>query len=231
MSQTVGRPLQLVVCGTDTDVGKTVVSALLVQGLGAHYWKPVQCGLDPGTHGGDAGGGDRDRLQRWLNLPPERLLPEAYRLQAPVSPHWAAELESGDAGQPGPPLDPERLALPPIDGPLVVETAGGLLVPLRWDLLQIDQLQRWQRPVLLVARSGLGTLNHTLLSLEALRHRQIPVLGVLLNGPPHANNAATLEQLGGGVPVLGCLPPLERINATTLAEQWQRLDLSHKLCP
>ncbi|QCH14694.1 dethiobiotin synthase [Synechococcus sp. CB0101] len=212
---------RLVVCGTDTEVGKTVVSALLVQGLGAHYWKPVQCGLEDGE-------GDRDRVQRWLALPDARIIPEAYRLQAPVSPHWATELESGDPAQPGPPLDPQRLELPNQAGPLVVETAGGLLVPLRLDWLQIDQLQRWQLPVLLVARSGLGTLNHTLLSLEALRHRQIPVLGVLLNGPAHPNNLNTLAQLGG-VPMLGCLPPLAAVNAATLAQQWQELELSHKL--
>ena len=110
----------------------------------------------------------------------------------------------------------------------MVETAGGLLVPLRLDLLQIEQLQRWQLPVLLVARSGLGTLNHTLLSLEALRQRGIPVLGVLLNGPPHANNLTTLEQLAGA-PILGCLPPLPVVSSANLAEQWQHLDLSHKL--
>jgi len=137
---------RLVVCGTDTEVGKTVVSALLVQGLGAHYWKPVQCGLEDGE-------GDRDRVQRWLGLPAERIIPEAYRLAAPVSPHWASALESGDPEQPGPPLDPDRLQLPPHEGPLVVETAGGLLVPLRLDLLQIEQIQRWQLPVLLVARA------------------------------------------------------------------------------
>lgn len=212
---------RLVVCGTDTDVGKTVVSALLVQGLGAHYWKPVQCGLENGE-------GDRDRVQRWLELPNERIIPEAYRLEAPVSPHWASALEGGDPLHPGAPIDPQRLQLPTHPGALVVETAGGLLVPLRLDLLQIEQLQRWQLPVLLVARSGLGTLNHTLLSLEALRQRGIPVLGVLLNGPPHANNLATLEQLAGA-PMLGCLPPLEAINSARLAEQWQQLELSHKL--
>jgi dethiobiotin synthetase len=212
---------RLVVCGTDTDVGKTVVSALLVQGLGAHYWKPVQCGLENGE-------GDRDRVQRWLGLPSERISPEAYRLEAPVSPHWASALEGGDPLHPGAPIDPQRLNLPAHPGALVVETAGGLLVPLRLDLLQIEQLQRWQLPVLLVARSGLGTLNHTLLSLEALRQRGIPVLGVLLNGPPHANNLTTLEQLAGA-PILGCLPPLEAINSASLAEQWQQLELSHKL--
>lgn len=212
---------RLVVCGTDTDVGKTVVSALLVQGLGAHYWKPVQCGLENGE-------GDRDRVQRWLELPNERIIPEAYRLEAPVSPHWASALEGGDPLQPGAPIDPHQLNLPAHPGALVVETAGGLLVPLRLDLLQIEQLLRWQLPVLLVARSGLGTLNHTLLSLEALRQRGIPVLGVLLNGPPHANNLTTLEQLAGA-PILGCLPPLEAINSASLAEQWQQLELSHKL--
>ncbi|MFM7311559.1 MAG: ATP-dependent dethiobiotin synthetase BioD, partial [Cyanobium sp.] len=113
------QPLQLVVCGTDTDVGKTVVSALLVQGLGAHYWKPVQCGLDDGA-------GDRDRVRHWLQLPAERILPEAYRFLDPVSPHWAAERAGGAAGQPGPPIDPARLELPAVEGPLVVETAGGL---------------------------------------------------------------------------------------------------------
>jgi len=215
------RPLQLVVCGTDTDVGKTVVSALMVQGLGAHYWKPVQCGLENGE-------GDRDRVRRWLDWPAERILPEAYRFLDPVSPHWAAELASGDPQRPGPPIDPARLALPPVQGPLVVETAGGLLVPLRRDLLQIEQLQAWGLPVLLVARSGLGTLNHTLLSLEALRQRGIPILGLLLNGPDHADNPRTLQQIGG-VSVLGCLPPLQTLSRSSLQTQWQALGLSHKL--
>ena len=115
-----------------------------------------------------------------------------------------------------------------MEGPLVVETAGGLLVPLRLDWLQIEQLQRWNLPVLLVARSSLGTLNHTLLSIEALRRRDLPLLGILLNGEPHPNNAATLEAISG-IPVLGCLPPLAQLDAATLQEQWQALDLVHKL--
>lgn len=205
--------LQLVVCGTDTDVGKTVVSALLVQGLGAHYWKPVQSGLE--------GGGDSQRVRELLGLPAGRILAEAYRLTAPVSPHWAAERD-------GVMIDPARLALPAVEGPLVVETAGGLLVPLRRDWLQIDQITRWGLPVLLVARSGLGTLNHTLLSLEALRRRSIPVLGLVLNGPLHADNPRTLEELGG-VPVLAELPPLGRLDAAALAEVWRSSGLARRL--
>ena len=205
--------MRLVVCGTDTDVGKTVVSALLVQGLGATYWKPVQSGLE--------GGGDTGRLRRLLDLPAERIQPEAYRLAAPVSPHWAAERQ-------GVTIDPERLALPSIEGPLVVETAGGLLVPLRRDWLQIDQIARWGLPVLLVARSGLGTLNHTLLSLEALARRRIPVLGLVLNGPSHADNPRTLAQLGG-VPVLAELAPLDPLNAPALQTIWQASGLARSL--
>lgn len=205
----------LVICGTDTDVGKTVVSALVVQGLGATYWKPVQSGLE--------GGGDSGRLQALLQLPATRLLPEAYRLQTPVSPHWAAELE-------GITIDPARLALPAVAGALVVETAGGLLVPLRRDWLQIDQLAAWGLPVLLVARSGLGTLNHTLLSVQALRQRSIPLLGLVLNGPLHPDNPATLAALAQA-PVLAQLPPLEPLTDSGLAAQWQEQDLGRTLTP
>jgi dethiobiotin synthetase len=207
--------MQLVVCGTDTDVGKTVVSALLVEGLGARYWKPVQSGLEEG--------GDRGRVQALLDLPTERIVPEAYRLAAPVSPHWAAERE-------GLTLDPARLALPAGEGPLVVETAGGLLVPLRRDWLQIEQIQRWGLPVVLVARSGLGTLNHTLLSLEALARRQIAVLGLVLNGDPHPDNPRTLAELGG-VPVLAELPHLTPLNRQRLQEQWRRCEGFRSLGP
>jgi dethiobiotin synthetase len=206
------QPLQLVVCGTDTDVGKTVVSALLVQGLGASYWKPIQSGLD--------GGGDRGRVIELLQLPKQRWIPEIYAFQAPVSPHWAAELEHTE-------VYPAKLTVPATATPLVVETAGGLLVPLNRHWLQIDQLQQWGLPVVLVARSGLGTLNHTLLSLEALRQRGLTCLGLILNGPPHADNPRTLEQLGK-VPVLAELAPLEPLSAAALNEQWQQQNLTPK---
>jgi dethiobiotin synthetase len=206
-------PLRLVICGTDTDVGKTVVSALFVQGLEATYWKPVQSGTE--------GGGDRQRVIDLLDLPEDRLHPEAYAFQAPVSPHWAAERE-------GRCIDPEQLKLPAIDEPLVVETAGGLMVPLTRHWLQIQQLQRWQLPVVLVARSELGTLNHTLLSLEALRRRNIPILGLVINGPSHADNPRTLNELGD-VPLLCELPLLEQLNAAALARQWHVQNVKAKV--
>jgi dethiobiotin synthetase len=110
----------------------------------------------------------------------------------------------------------------------VVETAGGLLVPLRRNWLQIEQIAVWGLPVLLVARSGLGTLNHTLLSLEALSRRSIPVLGLVLNGDPHPDNPRTLEALGG-VPVLAELPPLDPLDREGLQRQWQRSGLARSL--
>ena len=120
--------LRLVVCGTDTDVGKTVVSALLVQGLNAVYWKPVQSGLEDG--------GDRERVVELIDLPSDRWIAETYAFQAAVSPHWAAELENTR-------LDPTQLTLPATGTrPLVVETAGGLHVPLTRSWQQIDQLQQ-----------------------------------------------------------------------------------------
>ena len=208
--------MRLVICGTDTDVGKTVVSALVVQGLGAHYWKPVQCGLE--------GGGDSGRVKALLDLPDDRLLSEAYRLAAPASPHWAAEREEVT-------IEPDCLALPDesrCPGPLVVETAGGLMVPLRRDWLQIDQISRWGLPVLLVARSGLGTLNHTLLSLDALRRRRIPVLGLVLNGPLHPDNPRTLAALGEAA-VLAELPPMDPLEASGLQRLWLGSELPRSL--
>ena len=218
MSPKPRHPHQLVVVGTDTDVGKTVISALLVQGLSAHYWKPVQCGdLEIG--------GDTGHVANLCGLSAEqqqqRLLPEAYQLKAPASPNQAARAE-------GFAVDPARLSLPPVDGPLVVETAGGLLVPLRDDYLQIQQIQQWQRPVLLVARSGLGTLNHTLLSLEALQRRQIPVLGLILNGPRHPANHHTLCAMGGTT-VLAEVEPQPTLDQQALSRLWSSSGLAERL--
>tara|TARA_Y100001968_G_scaffold329658_1_gene379494 strand:+ start:2083 stop:2739 length:657 start_codon:yes stop_codon:yes gene_type:complete len=199
----------LIICGTDTDVGKTIISSLFVQGLTATYWKPIQSGLEEN--------GDKGRICKLLNLPRERCLEEVYKFKAPVSPHWAAEQE-------GIKIDPMNLKLPSINNFLIVETAGGLMVPLTRDFLQIELVKQWELPIVLVARSGLGTLNHTLLSLEALRKRKINVLGIFLNGPSHADNPKTLEQFGG-VPIIGHLPKLSKITKNSLAEAWIKLGL------
>ena len=107
--------------------------------------------------------------------------------------------------------------------------AGGVMVPLTRKYLQIDLLKNWMLPVILVARSGLGTLNHTLLTIEALKKRNIPILGLILNGELHKDNPKTLEQMGG-VPVIAQLPILTKLCIETLADQWinQNLDETFK---
>jgi dethiobiotin synthetase len=171
-------PSRLIVAGTDTNVGKTVVSSLLVAKLNAHYWKPVQCGeLDTG--------GDSATIKKLAGIKENRLIPEAYRLKLAASPNQAAEAE-------GITIENDKLKLPNHDGALVIELAGGLMVPLRNNWLQIDQIKVWNLPVVLVARSGLGTLNHTLLSLEAMEKRNIRVHTIILNGERHEANYRTL---------------------------------------
>jgi len=192
----------IVVTGTDTDIGKTVFAAALTQALGASYWKPVQAGLD------DDGGGDSARVGAMADIPGERLLPEAYRLTTPCSPHRAAAID-------GVTIDPDRLRLPAIR-PLVIEGAGGALVPLTPDLLFADLFAAWRLPVVIVARTGLGTINHSLLTIEALRTRNVPILGIAFVGDAVEDSEATIARIGQ-VRRLGCLPILASLDAATLA--------------
>jgi dethiobiotin synthetase len=186
-----------VVTGTDTGVGKTVFAAALASALGAHYWKPIQCGLE--------GGGDRDAVRRLAGLSEDRIVPERYRLRTPASPHRAAELDGIE-------IDVGRLAPPEGVAPLVIEGAGGLLVPITRKNLQIELFERWRIPVILCARTGLGTINHSLLSIEALGRRGVPILGIAFIGDENADTQRTIAACGR-VRELGRLPyvaPLER---------------------
>ena len=204
---------RIIICGTDTDVGKTIVSSFFVQGLKGVYWKPIQSGTEEGT--------DTETVCNLLNLESNRYLSERYKFNAPVSPHWAAEQESGF-------IEPSNLKLPDLDELIIIETAGGLMVPLNRGWLQIDQLKVWGAPIILVARTGLGTLNHTLLSLEALKHRNLDILGIVLNGPPHNDNPKTLEQFGD-TKILASLPIFDEVNAKVLLEEWNKQHLNQKL--
>jgi dethiobiotin synthetase len=190
----------IVVTGTDTDIGKTVFAAGLAAALGARYWKPVQSGLD--------GSSDAARVQA-LGMPSARIVPEAYRLTTPCSPHLAAEIDRVT-------IDPARLALPADGLPLVVEGAGGVLVPVTRTLLYADLFARWNQPVVLVARTVLGTINHSLLSIEALRSRGVPILGIAFIGDAVEDSEATIAKVGG-VRRLGRLPWLDPLDAQTLA--------------
>ena len=177
------------VTGTDTGVGKSYVAALLTVGLEASYWKPVQSGADA----------DADWLRRVTGLPAERVLPETYRLCAnPLSPHEAARRE-------GVQIEMSRFALPK-QKRLIVEGAGGVMVPLDDQHLMVDLMVALGLPVVVVARSELGTINHTLLTLDQLRRRGCPLLGVVVNGPFQPSQLPSYRPLRRSV-CAGCNRP------------------------
>ena len=188
--------MRLVVTGTDTGIGKTVLAGAIALATDSAYWKPIQAGLDDET--------DSERVAG-LGV---RTLPEAYRLSAPCSPHWAAEMD-------GLRIEDADLALPSGEDRLVVEGAGGVLVPIRDNLLFADLFARWGLPVVLAARTALGTINHTLLSIEALRARGVPIHGVAFVGGAIENTEATIARIGR-VKRLGRLPILPEITRHAL---------------
>ncbi|WP_432254257.1 dethiobiotin synthase [Limimaricola sp. AA108-03] len=197
----------IVVTGTDTGIGKTVVSAGLVQALGAHYWKPVQSGLEEET--------DSEIVARLAGAP---VLPEAVRLELPASPHISAEAE-------GVRIDVEALRLPDTPRPLVVEGAGGLMVPLDDRTTFLDLFARWGAPVVLVARTALGTINHSLLSLAALRGAGVPVAGVIFSGEAAPRVERTIAEMGE-VTHLGRVGPLDPLDGDGLRDAFAAIDMA-----
>ena len=192
----------IVIAGTGTDVGKTVFAAALVAALDGYYWKPIQAGLMGET--------DAQIVRRLCGLSADRILPEVYRLATAASPHFAAE-------RAGVTIDKSKLAIPATPGPLVIEGAGGLLVPLTRQLLQIDLFAEWKAPVILVASTRLGTINHSLLSVEALKRRAITILGIAFIGAANPDNERTICEMGG-VKTLGRLPTIEALDAASLQQ-------------
>jgi dethiobiotin synthetase len=199
----------LIVAGTDTGVGKTVTAAMLTLALDAVYWKPIQSGTQEDTDGAT--------LAALTGLAGERFRPERYVLSRPLSPHRAAELDGVE-------IRPEALDLPddvPAGGWLVIEGAGGLLVPINRSMLQIDLFQRWQAPIVLCARTGLGTINHSLLSIEALKRRGMALLGVVFIGEPNPDSERTIVEFGRTLR-LGRLPPLKTLAPAELIDAFHR---------
>lgn len=197
---------RLIVTGTDTGIGKTVFAAGLAGMLDGVYWKPVQAGIEDET--------DRGTVLRLSGLSPERILPEAYCLRTPASPHLAAELD-------GIVIDPDALVLPDVDRPLVVEGAGGLMVPLNRKVTYLDLMARWNARVVLCARTTLGTINHSLLSIEALRQRGIAIAGIAFIGDENQESERIIAELGQ-VRRLGRLPYLDPLTAPSLRAAFAR---------
>lgn len=191
----------IVVTATGTDIGKTVFAAALTAALDGCYWKPVQAGLDDGS--------DLERVGRLSGLPKARLLPEAYRLTTPCSPHRAAEID-------GVTIDIAALEPPHCDRPLVIEGAGGVLVPLTRQATIADLFARWNLPTVLVAATSLGTISHSLTAIEALHTRGIDIRGVAFVGDAVEDSEATIAAMGG-VKRLGRLPIVSPLEPATLA--------------
>ena len=205
--------LQFIICGTDTDVGKTLISSFFVRGLKSFYWKPIQSGIETET--------DSQSILRLSGIKKEKILKEAYIFEKPVSPHWAAEID-------GKKIDINLLNLPKIDGSIVIETAGGLMVPITRNFLQIDQMRKWNLPVIIVCRSSLGTLNHTLLTIEALKKRNIKILGLIINGEKHLDNPKTLREFSK-LPIIAEFPRLNNIDKNNLDRLWKELNIEKNL--
>lgn len=197
------------ITGTDTDVGKTLVSAWLTHHWRAEYWKPIQTGTAETT--------DYGTLARLA--PAARIHPSAVALAAPLSPHEAARREKTR-------IDLSAIRLPDTKGPLVVEGAGGVMVPINETALMIDLMERLALPTIVVARSGLGTINHTLLTLEMLRRRRVPLLGVVMNGQLNPANRQAIEHFGA-VTVLAEIQTLPAVTAATIAA----MTPPHFTCP
>lgn len=161
---------KIFVTGIGTDVGKTVVSAVLVEALKADYWKPVQTGSFFST--------DTASVQKWVSNTESKFHPEGYLLKQYMSPHAAAELENVE-------IKLADCKLPETNNTLIIEGAGGLMVPLNRKEFIIDMIEAYDAEVVLVIQNYLGSINHTLLSIDALKHRKLNLLGIVFNGPPH----------------------------------------------
>ena len=198
----------LFVTGTDTGVGKTLVSALLCAALDGVYWKPIQTGATEGT--------DRRTVMELAELPEEQTLPEIYVFGPPVSPHLAAEWAGATID-----LDNIRRPEGKLTGPLIVEGAGGVMAPVNETEFMLDLMRRLDLPVVVVARSALGTINHSLLTLGALQRAGLAVKGVVVVGAPNHDNERAIERYGRS-PVIGRVPLLEVINRETLLEVFDR---------
>ncbi len=192
--------MKVFITGTDTNIGKTIVSSWICLHTGAEYFKPIQSGLEEET--------DSEIVARLAGV---KVHAECYRLRAPLSPHLSARLD-------GVAIDMNRLVLPSSangTGNLVVEGAGGLMVPINEHEFMIDVIGHFELPVILIARSSLGTINHTLLSLKALRDRNIKILGVVMSGEPNHENKNAIETYGA-VRVIAQIPRLECLTTEAL---------------
>jgi len=186
----------LFVTGIGTNIGKTIVSAVLVEKLKADYWKPVQSG--------DLNKSDSLSIQSLISNTVTKIHPESYKLTQPFSPHKSAAID-------GITIDPDNINLPKTNNALIVEGAGGLMVPLNNEFLIIDLIKKLNIEVVLVSQNYLGSINHTLLSIHALKSYQIPIRGIIFNGIKDIYSKDFILETTG-VELLGHIPQYNMID-------------------
>jgi dethiobiotin synthetase len=203
------------IAGCGTEVGKTVVAAILTTLLRGDYWKPVECGARESN--------DTATMQRLIDTTQHQLHPPTYSLQAPLSPHHAARLENVT-------IDLRAFRIPQTDRPLIIESVGGILVPLTPKVSSLDLFKHWDCRWVIVSQHYLGSINHTLLTVEVLKSHQIPIAGIVFNGEPNQESEEAIQEIGK-LPCLGRVLPEKTIDFQTIqkyAKQWQP-QLSHSL--
>ncbi|MEP1095267.1 MAG: dethiobiotin synthase [Cyclobacteriaceae bacterium] len=200
---------KIIVAGIGTDTGKTVVSAILCEALKADYWKPIQAG--------DLENSDSIKVGGLISNDETVIHPEAYRLETPVSPHAAAEIDGIE-------IDQTKIVIPQTTNHLIIEFAGGLMVPLSKNYLNIDWVAEVDLPVVLVSNYYLGSINHTLLSLQLLESQNVEVLGLVFNGEKNKSSFDVIMHRSQ-VPCLLELSRQDQINSETIREYAQRISI------
>lgn len=199
--------MNYIITGIGTDVGKTVASAIIAQALGASYWKPVQAG--------DLHYSDSMKVDQWTDEQVS-VLTERFLLKQPMSPNAAADIDGISIGL-------EDFRIPQVDGHLIIEGAGGLMVPLNSKgLLYIDLFEQWKIPVILISRHYLGSINHTLLSVEALNSRNIPIEGLVFVGNENPATESIILKVTG-LKMIGRIPMANEVNSTFIQEEALRI--------
>jgi dethiobiotin synthetase len=206
---------RIIVAGTGPDVGKTVVAAILTLLFNGDYWKPIQCG--------DEENSDTATMKKWIDTTKHLIHPPAYSLKAPLSPHHAARLENTV-------IRLDAIALPQTTRPLIIESVGGILVPLTIKKLSLDLFKSWNCRWMIVSKHYLGSINHTLLTIEVLKQYRMSVLGIIFNGEPNPDSEAAILEISK-LPCLGRLLPEPHLDTQTFqryGKQW-RSNFSHLL--
>ena len=201
---------KLFISGIDTEIGKTIISAILTEALQADYWKPIQSG--------DLDDSDTHKVQRLVANNKTKFHPEAYRLKTPMSPHASAAID-------GIQIELDKIKIPATENQLIIEGAGGLFVPLNNQDTILDMIAHLKIPVVLVSKHYLGSINHTLLSINALKNRRIPIAGIIFNGEENLSTEAIIKKMSA-VQIIGRIDPIEDINRLNIQKAANNLDLT-----